>query len=121
MDRCEQSRWYRLLHGVRDQKSDSCAGDDDAEQREGIVGKDGQDGAVELCSFHPSYGYEDFLEGYRPKEKDGQLVFEMREGIFKKLCNRAAEEPSKSFYLLIDEINRGDIPRVFVHSLLEGS
>lgn len=69
--------------------------------------------AVMMCSFHGAYGYEDFLEGYRPKESGGALVFERRDGIFKKLCSQARSSPGKPFYLLIDEINRGDIPRIF--------
>jgi 5-methylcytosine-specific restriction enzyme B len=72
-----------------------------------------QGGAIEVCSFHPAYGYEDFLEGYRPNENAGALSFEFRDGIFKKLCARATSEPARSYYLIIDEINRGDIPRIF--------
>lgn len=69
--------------------------------------------AVVMCSFHAAYGYEDFLEGFRPKESAGALVFERRDGIFKRLCDQARAQPGKPFYLLIDEINRGDIPRIF--------
>ncbi|RYZ65223.1 MAG: hypothetical protein EOP08_07400 [Proteobacteria bacterium] len=69
--------------------------------------------AVVMCSFHAAYGYEDFLEGYRPVERQGALVFEQRDGLFKRLCEEALQQPSRSFYLLIDEINRGDIPRIF--------
>ena len=70
--------------------------------------------AIELCTFHPSYGYEDFLEGYRPVQvDDGDLAFERRDGIFKRLCDRATTQPDRAYYLVIDEINRGDIPRIF--------
>jgi len=68
---------------------------------------------VKLCSFHPSYGYEDFLEGYRPELVNGQMTFVRRDGIFKRLCDVARTEPDRNFYLIIDEINRGDIPRIF--------
>ncbi len=68
---------------------------------------------VKLCSFHPSYGYEDFLEGYRPALDNGQMTFVRRDGIFKRLCDAAQTEPDRNFYLIIDEINRGDIPRIF--------
>lgn len=71
------------------------------------------DGPVRTCTFHPVYGYEDFLEGYRAETVEGQLVFVLREGIFKKLCRNARRTPEKKFYLIIDEINRGDIPRIF--------
>lgn len=83
------------------------------EKQSAITGAEKGHGLVRLCSFHPAYGYEDFLEGYRPQETNGQLAFTRRDGIFKKLCADAGENPSTKFYLIIDEINRGDIPRIF--------
>jgi 5-methylcytosine-specific restriction protein B len=85
-----------------------------AEQQRVALG-DGADqaGLVRLCAFHPAYGYEDFLEGYRPLTQEGQLVFERRDGIFKRLCDDAREDPSRRYFLIVDEINRGDIPRIF--------
>lgn len=68
---------------------------------------------VQMCTFHPSYGYEDFLEGYRPELSSDQMIFERRNGIFKALCERAANDGDNDYYLIIDEINRGDIPRIF--------
>lgn len=68
---------------------------------------------VRICTFHPAYGYEDFLEGYRPVTDDGRLGFVARDGIFKRLCQDAAGHPEQKFFLIIDEINRGDIPRIF--------
>lgn len=84
------------------------------EQRAVIVG-DGCDarGTVRVCSFHPAYGYEDFLEGFRPEPVNGQMHFIRRDGIFKELCQDAEKQPDRKFYLIIDEINRGDIPRIF--------
>ncbi len=85
-----------------------------AEQQAAITGDQGAaSGIVRTCSFHPAYGYEDFLEGYRPLALDGQLAFERRDGIFKRLCQDARLQPECQFYLVIDEINRGDIPRIF--------
>lgn len=78
-----------------------------------ITGDNGQPGLVRMCCFHPAYGYEDFLEGYRPHTLNGQISFQLRPGIFKRLCEDAAAAPGKCFYLIIDEINRGDIPRIF--------
>jgi 5-methylcytosine-specific restriction enzyme B len=83
------------------------------EQALALGGVDQQGGFVRLCSFHPAYGYEDFLEGFRPEPVNGQLHFILRDGIFKKLCNDAEARPDHKFYLIIDEINRGDIPRIF--------
>lgn len=74
--------------------------------------------AIETCCFHPAYGYEDFLEGYRPRSNAASLGFELREGVFKRLCRRAQEHPARPFYLIIDEINRGDIPRIFGELLM---
>jgi len=68
---------------------------------------------VRMCTFHPAYGYEDFWEGYRPQVINGALAFQLQDGIFKKLCEDARRQPERSFYLIIDEINRGDIPRIF--------
>jgi 5-methylcytosine-specific restriction protein B len=79
-----------------------------------IVGSEKEsEGMVRLCCFHPAYGYEDFLEGYRPTKVNDQLVFEMRDGVFKRLCADARADQSHNYYLIIDEINRGDIPRIF--------
>lgn len=85
----------------------------DATEKAVIKGHNGGDGRVRLVAFHPAYGYEDFVEGYRPHEQQGQLLFEPRDGIFKQLCLTAAANPTAHFYLIIDEINRGDIPRIF--------
>jgi 5-methylcytosine-specific restriction enzyme B len=74
---------------------------------------DGPGGLVRLCTFHPGYGYEDFVEGLRPRTVDGQMVFEPRDGIFKQLCTDAASQPGRQFFLVVDEINRGDVPRIF--------
>lgn len=61
------------------------------------------------CTFHPAYGYEDFIEGYRPTGEGG---FELRDGIFKRLALTAKENPNHDYVLLIDEINRGNIPKI---------
>lgn len=88
---------------------------EDLEEQEKLVvtGDDQRLGTVRLCCFHPAYGYEDFLEGYRPHLVNGQMSFELRDGVFKKLCKDAIQTPERNFYLIVDEINRGDIPRIF--------
>jgi 5-methylcytosine-specific restriction protein B len=84
------------------------------EQRTVVSGdKQGADGLVRICTFHPAYGYEDFLEGYKPVPGREELTFDLFDGVFKKLCRDAGENAARRFYLIIDEINRGDIPRIF--------
>ncbi|MFJ9833667.1 AAA family ATPase [Streptomyces sp. NPDC101169] len=70
---------------------------------------------VRLVTFHPSYGYEDFVEGFKP-DLDAQgsgLTLALADGLFHTLCSRAADHPGQDFLLIIDEINRGDLPRIF--------
>lgn len=68
---------------------------------------------VKFVQFHPSYDYTDFVEGLRPVSKDGQLGFEHKDGIFKKLCHAALAAPNETFVLIIDEINRGQVSKIF--------
>jgi len=64
---------------------------------------------IETIQFHPSYSYEDFIEGYRPK--DGKFVLEA--GIFKVFCESARKNKDKKYILIIDEINRGNLSKIF--------
>lgn len=68
----------------------------------------------EICTFHPSFSYEDFIEGYKPVSsgEDG-VSFRLESGIFKKICIQAIINPDIDYYLIIDEMNRGNIPKIF--------
>lgn len=68
---------------------------------------------VAFSTFHQSMDYEDFIEGLRPKLENGQITYEIKEGIFKKICKSAEKEPEKNFVLIIDEINRGNVSKIF--------
>lgn len=71
------------------------------------------DGIVELVQFHPSYAYEDFIQGIRPESApDGTLRYPMRPGRFLEFCERAARAQGRCV-LVIDEINRGNLSRIF--------
>lgn len=83
------------------------------DEKKAILGDGRTKGIVRMCCFHPSYGYEDFIEGIKPRVINNQTVFELKDGIFKLICEDAIENPNKKFYLIIDEINRGDISRIF--------
>lgn len=64
---------------------------------------------VSMVQFHQSYSYEDFIQGYRPS-KEGIL---RRDGIFYDFCNRARLDRSHDFVFIIDEINRGNLSKIF--------
>lgn len=78
---------------------------------------------VEFVQFHPNYDYSDFVEGLRPKLTDnGSMEFELRDGVFKKFIKRAiknyeeykkSKEELKPYIFIIDEINRGEISKIF--------
>lgn len=69
---------------------------------------------VTVVTFHPSYGYEDFVEGFRPVEThDSGLRLALTDGIFKRVCREASSHPDQAFVVFIDEINRGNLPRIF--------
>ena len=75
-----------------------------------ILGKKDQD-KVMMVQFHQSYSYEDFIEGFRPS-KDGQ-GFEIKKGAFYRFCRKAADDIGNNYYFIIDEINRGNLSKIF--------
>lgn len=72
------------------------------------------DGRVEFVTFHQNYAYEDFIEGIRPRLNRNELVYELHDGVFKQISSRASDSPTEERHvLIIDEINRGNIAKIF--------
>ena len=65
---------------------------------------------IETVQFHQSFAYEDFIQGLRPNRDGG---FELRNGVFFDFCERAKLRPEQLFFLIIDEINRGNLSKIF--------
>ena len=80
---------------------------------------------IKFITFHQSYGYEDFIEGIRPylDDKSKDLKYILHSGIFKDICNKAKNDRQNNYVLIIDEINRGNISKIFgeLISLIEAS
>ena len=73
----------------------------------------GKEGRVEFVTFHQNYAYEDFIEGIGPVLDRNDLRYEIRHGVFKRISSRASERPGERHVLIIDEINRGNIAKIF--------
>ena len=65
---------------------------------------------VEMVQFHQSYAYEDFIQGYRPNE---QGSFSIKPAIFYEFCRRAQRDPGRDYFFIVDEINRGNLSKIF--------
>lgn len=109
-DKNENSTWF-IVDDKRDQleefinlSSELAAGPDQVETVK----------RYEFVTFHQSYGYEEFIEGLRPvTNNDGDISYEVKAGVFKRLCKRAEADPESRYAMVIDEINRGNISKIF--------
>jgi 5-methylcytosine-specific restriction protein B len=65
---------------------------------------------IEMVQFHQNYSYEDFIMGYKPNATGG---FELKDGVFYDFCKKAAQDPDNKYFFIIDEINRGNMSKIF--------
>ena len=79
-----------------------------------LIGRKDSD-PIEMVQFHQSYAYEDFVQGYRPTQDGG---FDLKNGVFHRFCERALTDPGTPFVFIIDEINRGNLSRIFGELLM---
>ena len=70
---------------------------------------------VRMIQFHQSYAYEDFIQGYRPRDGGG---FELRNGVFHSFCREAEANPDRRYVFIIDEVNRGNLSKIFGELLM---
>ena len=70
---------------------------------------------IGFVQFHQNYSYEDFVMGYKPNSDGG---FDMHHGIFYKFCTKAANDPEREYFFIIDEINRGNLSKIFGELLM---
>ena len=108
------STWI-LLPGWKEESPDALAlAEQYKKGRPAVVAKEPRYKSV---TFHQSYSYEDFVEGIRPvlddEENESGLSYLLRDGIFKQLCTEARRDPERNYALLIDEINRGNLTKIF--------
>ena len=78
-----------------------------------IIGE-ADDDKIKMVQFHESYSYEDFIIGYRPTDKN----FELKNGVFYDFCQKAASDMDNEYFFIIDEINRGNISKIFGELLM---
>ncbi len=78
-----------------------------------MIGEEDDD-RIKMIQFHQSYSYEDFIMGYKPSENG----FKLKRGIFYQFCKKAENQPDKEFFFIIDEINRGNMSKIFGELLM---
>ncbi len=70
-------------------------------------------GQIVFTTFHQNYSYEDFIQGLRPNTENGNLILRPEDGLFKKIADRARNDLNNNYVIIIDEINRGNISKIF--------
>lgn len=78
-----------------------------------VAANEEEDSRLKIVQFHPSYAYEDFIQGLKPDLERAELRYALKQGPFMEVCDAASDDPDNYYVLVIDEINRGDPARIF--------
>lgn len=110
-DKTDDSKWF-LSNNWKVQIADLIS---DLEKFKNGQKKSDNEKRYEMVTFHQSYGYEEFVEGFRPQlTNDGSgMIYQLQDGIFKQICKRALMNPDEEYAIFIDEINRGNLSKIF--------
>lgn len=106
--------WWLLTREGREDAADVLADRARFREEEDRLSTKEEIGALTRVTFHPSYSYEDFIEGFRPVDSDGHgLSLRLQDGVFKRVCRAASAKPEQTYVVLIDEFNRANVAKVF--------
>lgn len=106
-DKSKDSEWFLTEKGIN-YVEDQLINEEQISVTDEITDK-----YLGFITFHQSYSYEEFVEGIKPSMKDGQIKYSIENGIFKKMCIKANADPENNYVIVIDEINRGNISKIF--------
>ncbi|WP_407282264.1 AAA family ATPase [Methanolobus sp. WCC1] len=113
-DKTENSEWYLLPDGIEYVETNLSEIVDVLSSKKGVSEEKTIEQFCTFVTFHQSYGYEDFIEGLKPVVNDnGDVSYRVEAGVFKEISERARHDTENNYVLVIDEINRGNIAKIF--------
>jgi DNA polymerase III delta prime subunit len=113
-DKTSEGEWYLLPDGIDYVETNLSDVKDLLLERKAVSEEKALNDFCTFITFHQSYGYEDFIEGLKPiVNEDGDISYRVEAGVFKRICEKAEQDPENKYFLVIDEINRGNIAKIF--------